>query len=446
MPSKKEKLPLSVTHPGIANEADGWDASKETAGSSKKLTWKCKKNHIYATSVSKRTSRNYGCPVCSGVKLLKGFNDLATTHPQLAAEAFGWDPTEFRKGYKDKVEWKCSLGHIYSASIDSRTNMSSGCSFCGGKKVLPGYNDLESHFPEIAKEADGWDPQTVAAQSNKKLPWKCAMGHSFITTVDQRTKPEVGTNCPYCVNQKILKGYNDLQIKFPEIALEAFNWDPSTVGAGHKKKLSWKCTLGHVYEASPESRTQKHSGCPICAGLKILIGYNDLATTHPDLANEADGWDTTKIIAGTPKKLRWICKNGHSFLQRVSHRAYRGQGCPSCTNYGFDPNKEAYLYLVVHPQWQMLQIGITNVPDIRLSIHHRNGWETLEIRGPIDGLLARNWETAILRMLKAKSADLSNSKIAGKFDGYSEAWSKSTFEVKSIKELMRLTEEFEGNS
>jgi hypothetical protein len=27
--------------------------------------------------------------------------------------------------------------------------------------------------------------------------------------------------------------------------------------------------------------------------------------------------------------------------------------------------------------------------------------------------------------------------------GYSEAWSKSTFEVSSIKELMRLTEEFE---
>jgi hypothetical protein len=28
--------------------------------------------------------------------------------------------------------------------------------------------------------------------------------------------------------------------------------------------------------------------------------------------------------------------------------------------------------------------------------------------------------------------------------GYSEAWSKSTFEVKSIKDLMRLTEEFES--
>ena len=45
-------------------------------------------------------------------------------------------------------------------------------------------------------------------------------------------------------------------------------------------------------------------------------------------------------------------------------------------------------------------------------------------------------------MLKAKGADLSNEKIAGKFDCYSEAWSKSTFELGSIKELMRLMQEF----
>jgi hypothetical protein len=67
----------------------------------------------------------------------------------------------------------------------------------------------------------------------------------------------------------------------------------------------------------------------------------------------------------------------------------------------------------------------------------------IELRGPMDGLMAQNWETSILRMLKAKKADLSNRKIAGKFDGYSEAWSKSTFEATSIKELMELTEDFE---
>jgi hypothetical protein len=93
----------------------------------------------------------------------------------------------------------------------------------------------------------------------------------------------------------------------------------------------------------------------------------------------------------------------------------------------------------------MLQIGITNTPDDRLNDHRKLGWDLLEIRGPMDGHLTQQWETAILRMLKARGADLSNKDIAGKFDGYSEAWSESTFPVKSIKELMRLTEEFEDN-
>jgi hypothetical protein len=121
-----------------------------------------------------------------------------------------------------------------------------------------------------------------------------------------------------------------------------------------------------------------------------------------------------------------------------------GTGCPTCAKWGFDPNEKGFLYLLKHTEWEMMQIGITNIPDDRLARHRRLGWEVLEIRGPMDGHLTQQWETAILRMLKTKGADLSNSKIAGKFDGYSEAWSKSTFEVISIKELMRLTEEFEN--
>jgi len=43
----------------------------------------------------------------------------------------------------------------------------------------------------------------------------------------------------------------------------------------------------------------------------------------------------------------------------------------------------------------------------------------------MDGHLTKHWETAILRMLRVKGADLANSEIAGKFDGYSEAWKQS---------------------
>ena len=98
-----------------------------------------------------------------------------------------------------------------------------------------------------------------------------------------------------------------------------------------------------------------------------------------------------------------------------------------------------------HPDWHMYQIGISNVPEKRLAFHANLGWQTIEIRGPLDGLVARNWESAILSMLRNNGADLKNDLHHGKFSGYSEAWSKSTFGVSSIRELMRLTEEFEEN-
>jgi hypothetical protein len=162
------------------------------------------------------------------------------------------------------------------------------------------------------------------------------------------------------------------------------------------------------------------------------------------LADEANGWDPKTVTLSSSKKRSWKCEKGHTWIATVANRN-TGRGCPTCAKTGFDPNKEAFLYFLSHPHWEMIQIGITNVPDLRIASHRSLGWELLELRGPMDGHLAQQWETAILRMLKAKGADLSNSKIAGKFDGYSEAWSKATFTVKSIKELMRLTEEFEGN-
>jgi len=77
--------------------------------------------------------------------------------------------------------------------------------------------------------------------------------------------------------------------------------------------------------------------------------------------------------------------------------------------------------------------------------YQSSGWELLEIRGPMDGLLAYEWEQSILKLLRKKGADLGNSTVAGTFDGYTESWVASSFPVKSIKELMQLVQEDEDN-
>lgn len=433
---------LATTHPDVAKEADGWDPTSVIAGSNKKLKWVCPYGHRWEATVNNRTGKKpAGCPVCSNNVVLAGVNDLATTHPDVAIRADGWDPTTVSYGSGVRRDWKCELGHKWSVSTHSQARKN-GCPVCSNRIVLIGFNDLATTHPEIAKQADGWDPCEIIAGSDKKVRWKCDEGHTWLVSPEARTYKNSG--CPICSNREILSGFNDLQTRFPEIAAQADGWDPTTTGAGSNKKMPWKCHLGHTWKTSPEQRTgQKNSGCPVCSNKKLLVGFNDLATRFPELALEADGWDPTSIISGHAKR-KWKCVNGHRWASDVLSRTSRNIGCPSCAKYGFNPNSDGYLYFLEHPLWGLLQIGITNTPEHRLRDHQILGWETLELRGPMDGHLTQQWETTILRMLKAKGADLANASIAGKYSGYSEAWSKATFEVKSIKELMRLSEEFES--
>jgi hypothetical protein len=449
---------LTTTHPEIAGEAFGWDPTTVTCGTQRKLNWMCSDGHIfsqspnYRTRVDKRPRKNKNsvnskngstvknCPVCKGSKVLHGVNDLETKFPDLAKQAYGWDPSLVTPGSGRILEWKCKLGHIFKSSVWHRTEMQAGCPYCSNRKVMPGFNDLATTNPDIASEAYGWDPSTTTSGSGKKYDWKCKLGHIYSTTAVLRLRYWPG-GCPVCANKIVLKGFNDLATTHPDIAREAYGWDPTTVTRGNTKKLKWVCSKGHIFLNYCNARTNLGRSCPMCANQEVLAGYNDLMTTHPDIASRAYGWDPSKVFAGTLKKYQWKCEKGH--IWRTDVNSQKISGCPTCANRGFDPNDKGYLYFIEHSDWQMFQIGISNNPERRLNEHQKLGWKVIENRGPMDGHLTQQWETGILRMLKASGADLSNEKIAGKFDGYSEAWSKSTFPVKSIKELMKLTEEYE---
>ncbi len=363
---------------------------------------------------------------------------LSVTHPELAKEAVGWDP-HIHHPVSLELEWLCPIGHTFKARIYDRKR-GRMCAVCVGKQVIPGVNDLATTHPKVASQANGWDPSQITAGSHRRMDWICPFGHKTNSTIKNRAL--LGNDCAVCVNQEVLAGFNDLASQYPEIASSLVSADPQLISPGSNKKFDWRCPLGHLYTQSVNQRVNGQ-GCSICAGKKILKGFNDLETKFPEVAKEAFGWNPAEIFAGTHSKMTFKCANGHFYKAIVKDRTTKRSGCPQCSKHGFNPGKPGFLYFLENRKWEMLQIGITNNVDQRTAEHKKTGWKIIEIRGPIDGLLALNWETAILRMLKAKGADLSNEKIAGKFDGYSEAWSKSTFEVSSIKELMSLTEEFE---
>jgi hypothetical protein len=433
---------LESFFPKIAQEADGWDPKTVTPGSGKKLGWKCEFGHKWKAIVHSRTSRNLGCPYCSNQSVLIGYNDFATTHPELLDQLVNSDGTDFVAGSTSKtLEWKCNLGHQFKMKPQERTVRGYGCPICSGRQVLAGFNDLKTTHPNIAVEAYGFDPETLTAGSNTKVNWKCSSGHIYKASPHQRTG--LSSGCAVCSGDQINIGVNDLETTDPDIALEAFDWDPKTVTRSSNKKRVWKCRFGHIWTTSVNSRTNMKSGCPVCDGRGLLSGFNDLLTRFPDVAAEADGWDPALVLSGTHKKYKWICAEGHKWSAPIKDRTSRGDGCPSCAKFGFDNNKVAWIYFLEHETWGLFQIGITNHLKNRLNDHKRLGWEVVEISDPMEGFLAKEWEKSILDFLTGSGIELGNPKIAGTYSGYTETWYQRDLPVKSIKELMRLTEEFE---
>ena len=146
------------------------------------------------------------------VKLIKGQNDLLSQYPDCINE---WDfkknhplsPDTITAGSSKKVWWICSKGHSYEQSINLHIIRGYSCPYCSHQKVFAGYIDLETLFPDIAKE---WHPSknaeltpsNVTAYSQKKVWWLCPMGHSYEQTVERRVRR--GRACYYCSGHKVL--------------------------------------------------------------------------------------------------------------------------------------------------------------------------------------------------------------------------------------------------
>jgi hypothetical protein len=324
---------LATTHPNLAAQAHGWDPSTVSAGSCKKLEWQCEKGHVWVASPN---NRSYGrdCERCAGqggMKLVVGETDLATIHPDLAAQAHGWDPTTVTAGSGKRREWICKEGHVWTTKVVNRARVGTGCRTCYFNRQHFGRGPLAIECPEIAAQAEGWDPMKVTSGSNKQLKWRCEKGHVWIAIVSNRVTHKTG--CPICANRQIVAGDNDIATTHPELGAQAYGWDPTTIVAGSNDEVQWRCEKGHVWTTSPRVRITG-VGCAVCANRQIVAGDNDIATTHPELGAQAYGWDPTTVTYGTDRVLAWRCENGHIWFSSPNARTNKSESnprrCPEC--------------------------------------------------------------------------------------------------------------------
>lgn len=325
-------------------------------GSKTKRFWTCPKDERHYFEAAPNTlskKRGYGCSVCAGHTVIAGVNDFATTHPDIALE---WDsvyngisPEEFTAGSELKGRWICKefSRHKFDSTPKSRARQGVPCPWCSDRLVEPGFNDLKTKFPEVARywdyEANDVSPDSVHPGSASVYQWLCPDNprHRYSRAPSDITnRNRVG--CGICSGKQCQTGENDVATTHPDIAAEFVSGGPGItpglVTFGSKKIATWQCPdyPHHKYEATFRERTRfkNPKRCPYCAFKELDTGFNDLETIYPELIlsfdfEENNPADPRNIIAGGTQQWSWMCPiDGHRWRASVWERNSRG--CAAC--------------------------------------------------------------------------------------------------------------------
>lgn len=149
------------------------------------------------------------------------------------------------------------------------------------------------------------------------------------------------------VNSKnVISGVNDLATKCPKISAmwSAKNtYTPSEVSVGSNKKAWFVCPdCKQEFKASicnvVKSLTYYHTGCPVCAGRKVVPGINDLATQCPKVVplwSDKNDYTPSEISARSERRAIFVCpdcKKEFVTSVRAMTRAIASGAtcCPDC--------------------------------------------------------------------------------------------------------------------
>lgn len=318
---------------------------------------------------------------------------LQVSHPHIYAQLYdaknsqdGIDTSQLTSGMHMRVWWQCEQGHAWQAVVYSR--IKNECPYCSGRKILSGYNDLQTLAPKVAvqfhpsKNGD-LSPSTLSPNSNLKLWWMCTLGHEWETSACKRVSQ--GTKCPVCTNRIVLPGFNDLAYLNPDLSK---HWHPSLNGKltpqmvtpGANRSVWWLCDQGHEYKSVVTAR-QNGKGCGICFGQVLLLGFNDLRTRFPAVANQwhptkNDGITPESVLSGSHKRVWWKCSEGHEWMTTISSRTHANRGCKFCAGQAAVPGVTDLETLnpEVALQWNHAKNGNDFLPSMVTAGSNQRVW------------------------------------------------------------------------
>lgn len=220
-------------------------------------------------------------------------------------------------------------------------------------------NSLATIRPDLAAEwhqtkNGNLKPENILPQSSKKVWWQKEYFNEETGEIKILEWQAIirnryyGDDCPYLTGHQVCKGFNDLETTHPEVAklwhpTKNKNLKATDVSFGSNIKVWWlliftdpKTNKIFHFEWERQICEQvKNNTCPYLLNQKIMIGFNDLASTNEKLSSQwhptKNNINPTEIGEWSNKDVYWKCPYCQKdFHRKIIHMSSCQNRCPHC--------------------------------------------------------------------------------------------------------------------
>lgn len=407
------------------------DPARITRGQHVRAWWLCGEcGHEWQATVVARAhpTSPSGCPACaSRSRSLKqaargAERNPLSAHP-VAAELHptlnpGMNPTSVAAASRAHVWWRCgACAHVWRARVAHRTaKTGGGCPACKRANAADQATQVAAQRAALSSHpvASEWHPTLNGDLTPSQVPlgarqmvwWRCgACRHEWQTKATARTRQKNPVGCPRCAasaHGDELRGRTVMQRETvadrPDLLAEWHPnrnsaWDPAEITCGSKRKVWWRCAVGHEWEATVANRANRNrpGGCPGCAQERKAVAARAAAAARNPLTAlpvaaewhpvRNDRLDPSDFGAGSGERVWWLCATcGHEWQAAIVNRVQK-TGCPQCARDSISSTKIAAAAardpLSAHPvavQWHPIRNGDLSPSALGASSHIAVWW------------------------------------------------------------------------
>jgi len=375
-----------------------------------KVRIRCGEHGIFLQTPNSHSSRGTNCPDCQNDARLGRIPSRKTTEEwisiarEIHGDRYDYSEVEYVNNVT-KVRIRCREHGIFLQGPYSHSGYAQGCPDCAEGIQRLSDEVIIDKFKEA--HGDKYDYSDVVYKNeHTKVKIGCPTHGEFLQRPHSH---RLGTGCPDCADKARpnrrkgregwIDGWREKHGK---------TYDYSLVDEDITQTSLVKIICREHGEFQQRAQDHNKHGCAKCA--RPMQGATNEEWVEKFREVHGDIYDYSKVqYVSNNTHVTIVCKEHGDFSQVPSSHII-GTGCPSCAEYGFDPEAPAVLYCMrcSGPLGNFWKVGITNNPQRRRThvqssirstkLYYDYVVEIEDIRSFEKGNDAKNLESKLLEM------------------------------------------------